>query len=561
MGRIFSAFVTSATILAASTFLFGAAAAAKEHAEPLPVLQKNHGAWQLMVAGKPFMVLGGELENSTPSDRSYLRQYWNSLQKMHLNTVITPVSWELIEPQEGKFDFRSVDFLIADARAHNMRLVILWFGSWKNSMSSYAPSWVKRDMVRFPRSRDSQGKAQEILSPYSRNNLAVDARAFKALMAHIRDTDAMRRTVITVQVENEIGMLPQARDHSPEADAAFKAPVPSQLTDYLRAHKDTLTPEILTAWQEHGFKTSAPWEDTFGAGIATDEMFNAWSQALYTEGVAKAGKAVYPLPMYANAALIRPGRKPGEYPSGGPLPHLYEIWKAAAPSLDFLSPDLYFPNFVEWASKYARADNPFFIPETGRVNGAEMGANAFFAFGALKAMGYSPYAPEYLSTKDAASVGAAYDILGQMAPAILSAQGTGRILGIRAAANFDNVVDMETQTHVLGDYSFRTLFKEPPPTSIGAKPEDTRPGAHGGLIIQTGPDEFIIAGTGMIVFFSPADNSGDTVGIDWLEEGGYVNGVWKPGRRINGDLSNQARHLRLPLDEFSLRRVRLYRYH
>lgn len=527
----------------------------------MPHLVHNQTGHQLIVDGAPFLILGGELENSTASDRKFLGRYWNKLAGMGLNTVIAPVSWELIEPQEGKFDFSSVDFLLADARQHHMHLVLLWFGSWKNSMSSYVPAWVKRDPVRFPRSHDAKGVPQEILSPTSANALAADCAAFRALMAHLKNVDAKQHSVLMVQVENEVGMLPDARDHSADADAAFAAPVPRALTDYLTAHHDSLTPALKAVWESHGSKAGASWAETFGTGMEADEIFNAWYQALYTGKVAAAGKAVYPLPMYVNAALIRPGRKPGEYPSGGPLPHLYEVWRAAAPAIDMLSPDLYFPNFVEWAGQYVRPDNPFFIPETGRVNAEEMAANAFYAFGSLNAIGFSPYAPEYFSDKDVASLGAGYGVLRQLAPLIIKAQGTGKMLGIRAPTNFDGMTDLTPQTVSLGGYRFTVLSTEPPPTSVGAKPAETKPGAHGGLIIQTGPDDFVIAGTGLIFYAAVGDGSQDVVGFDRVEEGRFVDGRWLPGRRLNGDLTNQARFIRLPVNEFGILRVRLYRYH
>jgi beta-galactosidase GanA len=538
------------------------------HAKPIaampvtamPQLRQEHGATQLIVDGKPFLVLGGELNNSSASSAAFMNPIWPKLAAMNINTVLAPAYWEFIEPQEGSFDFRSVDALIDAARKHNTRLVLLWFGTWKNSMSSYVPAWVKRDQQRFPRAMRSDGTSIEILSALGQNNLEADSRAFVALMKHLRAIDGARHTVTMVQPENEVGMIPEARDHSPEANAAFTAPVPAQLTDYLVKHKDTLAPSLRGAWQAHGLKVGASWEDTFGVGLATDELFNAWTQALFTGKVAAAGKAVYPLPMFANAALIRPGWQPGQYVSGGPLPHLFDIWHAAAPSLDLLSPDLYFPNFVEWASKYTRPDNPLFIPETGRVNAAEMSANAFWVFGKLDAMAFSPYAPEYLSDDEQKVLAGSYDVLRQLSPLVLAAQGTGRMVGIRPPTAFDGTQDLSTQKFVLGNYTFDIHFKNPPPISIGQKEEAEMPGSHGGLIVQTGPDEFIVAGTGMIVYFGTSGISDPIGGIESVWEGQFVKGVWVPGRCLNGDETNQGRHLRVPSGQFTLHRVRLYHY-
>jgi beta-galactosidase GanA len=534
---------------------------AAQAAHPLPRLAQEHGATQLIVDGRPFLVYGGELENSSASSLKYMETVWPKVDAMHFNTVIAPVYWQLIEPQERRFDFTTVDGLIEGARKHHVKLVLLWFGSWKNSMSCYVPDWVKGDEQRFPRAKQADGTSLEILSALSANSLDSDAKAFVALMRHLKEFDATDRTVILTQVENEVGMIPEARDHSAAADAAFNSAVPAALTDYLAKHSDTLAPELKQAWESHGAKTGANWTDTFGPGTMTDELFNAWTEGRFTGEVAARGKAVYALPMYVNAALVRPGRQPGQYPSGGPLPHLFDIWRAAAPAIDFLSPDLYFPNFVEWAGKYARPDNPLFIPEAGRVSANEMGANALYAYGQLNSMGFSVYAPEFLKPEEQQDLGDAYQVIGQVAPLILASQGTGKIVGIRTPSQFDGTEDLTPQQIALGDYVFNVRFKEPAPISTGARTETELPGAHGGLIIELAPDDFLVAGTGMIVTFGVRGDAKALAGIDSIWEGTYANGVWVPGRNLNGDDDNQGRYLRMPSGKFALRRVRLYTYH
>ncbi len=480
---------------------------------------------------------------------------------MHFNTVLAPVYWQLIEPREGNFGFKTVDGLIDGARNHNVKLVLLWFGTWKNSMSSYVPDWVKGDEARFPRAARSDGSGMEILSALSPNTLEADSRAFAALMKHLKEIDSAEHTVILVQVENEVGMIPEARDHGALANTAFLSPVPAALTDYLAKHRDTLAPQLKQAWESHGAKTGANWADTFGAGSMTDELFTAWTEGHFTGEVAARGKAVYPLPMNVNAALVRPGRLPGQYPSGGPLPHLFDIWHAAAPAIDFLSPDLYFPNFVEWATQYVRPDNPLFIPETGRVNAAEMSANALYAYAQLNAMGFSVYAPEFLKPEEQQTLGEGYDLIRQLTPYILANQGTAKMVGVRAPSQFDGTVDLNPQQFTLGNYTFDVHFKEPAPISVGARAETEMPGAHGGLIIQLDSDEFLVAGTGMIITFGVSGTEKAFAGIDSIWEGSFVNGAWVPGRNLNGDDDNQGRYLRTPAGKFTMRRVRLYQYH
>jgi beta-galactosidase GanA len=526
----------------------------------MPRLVRQHGASQIFVDGKPFLVRGGELENSSASSLAYLDTIWPKVAAMRFNTLLAPVYWQLIEPRQGDFDFTTVDGLIRGARKHNVKLVLLWFGSWKNSMSCYAPGWVKRDQKRFPRAERSGGSGLEILSALSPNALQADSTAFAALMRHLRETDAAYRTVIMVQVENEVGMVPEARDHSAAANAAFLSAVPSELTDYLSKNRDSLAPRLREAWEAHGFKTGASWPDMFGAGTATDELFTAWTEGRFTGQVAARGKAVYPLPMFVNAALVRPDRLPGQYPSGGPLPHLFDIWRAAAPAIDFLSPDLYFPNFVEWTNQYVRPGNPLFIPETGRVMAAEMAANALYAYGQLNSMGYSVYAPEFLKPEEEQALGDAYAVIGQLTPLILENQGTGHMVGIRAPVNFDGSVDLSPQQFTLGNYVFMVHFREPAPLSVGANSEPEIPGAHGGLIIQMDRDDFLVAGTGMIVTFETHGEGDSQAGIDSIWEGSFVNGVWTPGKEMNGDEDNQGRYLRMPAGKFTIQRVRLYPY-
>ncbi len=298
--------------------------------QDIPRLQKQGTATQLLVDGKPFLMLAGELGNSSTSNLAYMRPLWSKLARMNLNTVLAPVYWEMVEPVEDKFDFSLVDTMIKDSKKNNLHLVLLWFGSWKNSMSCYTPTWLKTNTQRFFRAQDKAGHSLEILTPFSEENRDADCKTFAALMKHIKLTDKTHQ-VIMMQVENEIGMLPDARDHSQLADAYYAKAVPKELIDYLQKNKDKLLPETSKSWESKGFKTSGTWEDVFGKSIATDELFMAWYFAIYTNKVAEAGKAEYPIPMYVNAALNKPGLKPGEYPSAGPLPHLLDIWHAAAP--------------------------------------------------------------------------------------------------------------------------------------------------------------------------------------------------------------------------------------
>ena len=512
----------------------------------VPHLRKQGTATQLIVDDKPFLVLAGELGNSSSSGLEYMRPVWPKLAALKLNTVLIPVYWELIEPVEGKFDFTLVDGLIQDARKQNLRLVPLWFASWKNSMSCYAPSWVKTDQQRFPRSQDKNGAGMEILSPFNKENFEADARAFAAFMRHVREVDANDHTVIMVQVENEIGMIPDSRDRSTVANQLFSERVPAELMNYLSEHKEQLIPEFRTAWAANGFKISGTWEEVFGKGPATDEVFMAWYFARYVDRVTEVGKKEYSLPMFVNAALIRPGHMPGQYPSAGPLPHLIDIWRAGAPKIDFFSPDIYFQNFAEWVRKYDRSGNAVFIPEA--MPGSVDAVNAMYAIGQHNAIGFSPFSIDSLDEETTNAVTASYDLLNQLTPLILNHQGKGTMAGLLP----EGPEQRQPQQLRLGNHTLYVTFDRPTAQNTSV--------LSGGLVIAIAPDEYVFAGTGLTVTFEAAGGGDPIVGLLSVDEGKYVNGQWVVTRRLNGDQTHQGRHLRVPAGKFGIQRIKLYRY-
>ncbi len=531
-----------------------------------PALRPQGTTRQLVVDGRPFLMLGGELGNSTASSAASLDAVWPRLQTLHLNTVLSPVYWELIEPTEGKLDFSSVDRVIDQARQHHLHVVLLWFGSWKNSMSSYAPAWVKRDVQRFPRVEVGGGRsigsvhAIEIVSPFSDEGRAVDARVFAALMRHLRQIDGKRHTVLLVQVENEVAMVEDAADRSAVAQRARAASVPKELLDALAARRAQAAPPLAASvapspgvvhrWVAAGARSAGTWSEVFGDGDETDELFIAWHFARYVDAVTRAGKAEYPLPMYVNAALNRPGAKPGQYNSGGPLPHLYEVWRAGAPAIDFLAPDIYLPNFADWTGRYTRADNPLFVPEAR--NDLSCAVKALYAIGAHQAMGFSPFAIESLEPAVASALGDSYRVLAELTPQILAQQGLGTMTGV--------LLDKENPTAdvKLGDYRIHLVHDYTWEWSGPGRLAPNWPVA-GAVIINSGTREYTIAGNGIIATFAPDPPIAGVSGIERIEEGSFQNDKWVPGRRLNGDENHQGRQLRLPAGSFGIQKIWLYR--
>ncbi len=532
-----------------------------------PRLSACGPALQLQVDGAPYLLLGGEVTNSASSSPAYMAGVWSRLRQMHLNTVLLPVSWQQIEPRHGAFDFSVLDALIKGARQHQLHLVLLWFGSWKNSTSSYAPSWVKRDSGAFPRARLPNGEPTDILSALSEANVDADRAAFAALMAHVKRVDGQAHTVLMIQVENEVGMLQAAREHGTAGDAAYGAAVPVQLIDYLAAHRATLDPWLVDAWRRNGFRMHGTWEQVFGAAHG-GEVFTAWHDARYVDEVARAGKLAYDLPMYVNAALNAPGKLAGEFPSGGPIPRDIDVWKAAAPAIDFLAPDIYFYDFTRWLDPYHRRDNATFIPEARGVRSGRMGANVAYAVGADSAIGFSPFAIDTLSMANAYPdhVADVYRVMEALSPQILAAQCAAKIIGFqsvmtRAGRGFASTgpyrgpVDLTPQVRTLGNYRFEISFAAGEPDSADGDGQ-----LAGGFVLETAPDTFIAAGAGFTLSFQSLAAGAGKAGIDMDWEVLPAAHGWRHGRLLNGDDTVEGRVIRLPPGKWSAQEFSLYDY-
>ncbi|WP_085948275.1 DUF5597 domain-containing protein [Flexithrix dorotheae] len=520
----------------------------------IPRLVKKGDQYQMVVNSEPFLMIGGELGNSTASTMESMEPVWQRLKDLNMNTVLLPVYWELLEPEEGKFDYDLVDNLIQEARKHELKLVILWFGAWKNSMSSHVPAWVKLDQKRFPRAKSESGESQEILTPFSVNNLNADLNAYQSLLKHIREVDESDQTVILMQPENEIGMLPSARDHSLLANAEFEKEIPGELMDYLKKHKEKLNPEFKEIWKKNGFKTKGNWEEVFGKGLHTDEIFMAYYYARYTDQVCAAGKKEYALPAFVNAALNRTGWEPGRYPSAGPLPHILDVWKAGSPNIDFYAPDFYNPDFKHWCDLYVRQNNPLFIPEHRFDN--SVAAKALFAIGHYEAMGFSPFSIEQIPgtpfTPKEDKLAKVYDLLQQFKPVLDKYRGQNRVEGVLLDK------DVKEMTFILGDYEFKARHTFNLGWEPNAQAEEWEP--SGAIIIQTDEKEFYYAGFGVSLTFTNLKKTDTRVGILKTDRGYFKEGKWIVYQHLNGDQTHQGRHIRSFVDDVSIQRFTLYEY-
>jgi beta-galactosidase GanA len=370
-----------------------------------------------------------------------------------------------------------------------------------------------------------------------------------------------------VQVQNEVGMIPEPRDHSEQSESAYRSEVPASLLSL--ATKGELGPEITALWEKAGHKSNGTWSEVFGSDAQGEEIFTAWQLATYVERVAAAGKREYPLPMFANAALIRPGYQPGQYPSGAPLPHLMEVWRAGAPSLDMICPDIYFPNFMEWCGRYTRKDNPLFIPEMAASMRAS--GNAVYAAARFGAIGFGPFSIENVHDEKERLITNCYEILSEMSELILTSQQNQTVIGLAPQVAFDWMIDEKPQRGELGGVVFEARFDRPPtagavqPTTLptlGPGLWESPPGTPLGsaMILQLAPDEFVIVAMGATITFAPADGKGK-VGIERAQEGRFAkSGTWLGGRYLNGDETHQGRHVRFDDGQWTVQRLTLYRY-
>lgn len=509
-----------------------------------PYITKKNGTKILMVDDRPYIMLAGETHNSSSSSVEYMEQIYDQADSLGLNTLLLPVTWELTEPEEGKFDFSIPDGLIDQARRRGKKLCFLWFGAWKNAQCYYAPEWVKTDLNRFKRAQVEKGKnfihRQDFYGmPYTTLSYLcdatreADARAFAALMAHIREIDEEENTVIAVQVENETGLQGSAREKSDQADMLFAGNVPQDFADYMKNHLETMVPDVRNA-VESGAK-SGTWTEVFGE--CAEELFSAYYVASYVNYVAKAGKTGYPLPMTANCWLDK-GEEPGKFPSGGPVSRVMEVWDFCAPQIDVIAPDIYVPDFMGICDEYVRRENPLFIPECATHSYA--GPRLVYSVGHYHAMCYSPFGFEDMGQPFSAAQSYLFGMdvtdpalktpqnveeygwygrtLSEMMPLLTEKYGTCDLQAVSSERPQEN-------TMVFGTFGFKVITD----TSMLLRKDGVC------MVLKESEDTFYIVICRATLSWFSTDENRPNVDILQLEEGRIENGKWKRGRRLNGD--------------------------
>lgn len=508
-------------------------------------LQFCNGTWRLLVNGRPFIAIAGEVHNSDSSSPVYMEKIWDCAEQLGMNTLLLPVTWEMTEPEEGTFDFSVPDALLAQARARDKKIVFLWFGSWKNAEMMYAPEWVKTDTTRFRRAEIVKGKNKAprknmhdlpyaSLSYLCEENCRADAAAFSAFMSHLEQVDR-EETVIALQVENETGLLGAAREQSDEADRLFASPVPEDFYRYMKSNTGTMKPSVREC-VERG--TYGDWETAFGA--KAEELFSAYYISRYVGRVAAAGKQQHSVPLTVNCWLDKQGEEPGFYPSGGPVSGTQEVWRYCAPEIDLYCPDIYVPDFLEVCREYTRRGGPLFIPETATHSYAA--ARLAYCIGHHHALCYAPFGfddmgkpftfvqgflygmdvtdPALKTPQNAEEYGFVGKTLREMLPLLAEAYGTDRLQAVCAEEqNTENLMPF-------GPLTLAAVFENPflPMQDNGVL-----------LALKTAENEFFLLAKSCAVQLVSSDPSRPNVDILRLEEGTFRDGIWVPGRRLNGD--------------------------
>lgn len=515
--------------------LIGAAASLQAAEANMPCVTNDQGHFRLMVDGAPFLMLGGQAHNSTTSSAARLNTFFEGLKSLGGNTAEIPIYWEQVESKPGHYDFSQVDRILEGARTAQVRVVLLWFGTWKNGESHYTPEWVKRDRKTYPRVLDAWGKETDIVSPLCAAAQAADANAFQAVMRHLSEVDGKQHTVIMMQVENEPGFLGTDRDYSATATELFNGAVPEELAAYLDAHAATLSESMKQVWRSGA---RGPWKTLLGS--LAEETFSAWHVARYVNAVAKAGKEACALPMYSNAWLVEPGgERAGKWPSGGATEHVLDVWKAAAPALDIIAPDIYFPKFRHYARQYTRSDNPLFVPEVN--DNPFFSAYPYQTFVEFNGLGFSVFGmDDALTDKRMDDFKVTYGVLRPLLPLIAQFQYTEKmqcfIQGISEGEDWAHTLTVAPGVAAVIQYT-----SEFDPTKARGR----------GLIIELAPGEYLVAGSNFSVTFRALEGPPRDIQILSINEGAEEaeDGV---NRKLNGD----ERHVNLPI-EGGVRKVKL----
>jgi len=459
----------------------------------IPHLEEINDHRVLIVDGKPFIILGLQWDCDgcyTPEDMDPFFEHGES---MGLNTASLLLYWREIEPEEGKYNFTMLDHRIDIARKHHMKIVLVWFASFKNGCLTYAPDYVRKDHQRFRKVKDKKGSQHtNNCCPTAEETHKRDELALIQIFNHLKEVDSKDHTVILFQMENETGIFGTNRCYCDICNNKYSK------FDYKSEY-----------------------------GVQAEEAFSATCIAEYCDSLAKTIKEIYPIPVYMNAWLPAAyvNQRPGfDYPSGGPVPGMLALYYKTIKHIDFLSPDIYqygYRDFNYYSKIYTAKDNPLFIAECATGKGARTEKNIFYAIGYYAAIGYDPWAinrccPGFMSeplvntadgkwSEEAYELHKSYKMINEAIYPIVMAQNT---------ENLKTFVEEE------GDNGILLSFNE---LDVEIKFDHPKKSARGFVIRQT-KDEFILVGAGAHISFSK--KGGERVPVSIVESGLFNDNKW-----------------------------------
>ena len=463
----------------------------------LPYIDKKNNVPHLIVDSEPFLILGLQWACNSCFSPETMGPLFPAARELGCNTAVLPVYWQEVEPELNRYDFSLVDYRIDQARKNGLRLVLLWFASYKNAEECYAPEYIRNNIKTYRRVVKKDGSHQHAcLCPTGADALERDKKAVKKLMKHLSEKESKKNTVILFQVENEPGIMGSDRCYCDECQALFK-----------KGKYDSKYDEYAA------------------------ETFTAECVARYVDSVAEAAKKAYPLPMYANVWLGGGhGSNPGEnYPSGGAVPHQLDTWKKIVKNLDFIAPDIYqhgYRDFQKLCTAYGGDDNVLYIAEHSSDMTGRAERNVFYAIGEYNAIGFDPWAidqsfpdqshPPLVSPVDgtrgphASGLRDSYLAIAQAMPAVTAAQGTNDLFTFVQEPGESWGTSCRT-----GDFDLSITYTHPEKAARG-------------MIICLHHNEFLALGVGFRVIVKTKAPNSKQVQIANVEKGRYENQKWKP---------------------------------
>ena len=499
--------------------------------------------------GEPLLLLGTQTHNSSVGDPEMMARELAAVKAYGGNLLEAPIYWYKLEREPGQYDFSDVDDLLSLCRENDLYLILLWFGTSKNGHPNYVPEWVKLHPETYRLAQGPDGGHVASLSPLCPATLEADSRAFAALMAHLKEADGQQRTVLAVQVENEMGLANTDMDYSPEAREIYEKGVPQCLYG--------------VELEDMGVEPSgSSWRGRFGRHA--HEAFMAWAHAEFMNQVAKAGKKQYGLPIYTNVMLGENGfEEPGAcYNSGAAVGRVLDIYKKVATSIDLLCPDMYVEEREKYRrvlARYARPDNPLMIPETC-TGGEATAMNMMEAFADFGCIGFACFGGSSALDEEGRLMPAAREVALSMkavrgvAPLLIRYRGTGRVHALVQQEFMAKQYLKLERWHI----EARFISANPVGYRLGSRintrnPEnaDVMTTRGRALLIQTEENEFYLSGCGVMVDFryrpDPTEENpypllqsrqSGTLNFLSVEEGHFEGERWVCDRYRNGDESN-----------------------